>query len=196
MSTVLDNAKKTAYTAFGMQVLVIDEITERMNERLAEPRHWFEGEVAEARKLAEAARKDWTKQAESFADRFSPLTDRVESFGETLQERVQPVTKAGLKIMEPGLKQLEALGHRAPAPVAKFIDESVARTREFMTAPVTAAKEAAEDVVAPVAPVARKAPARKPVARTSAKVTPKVTAKAKATAKAPARKAPARKPAA
>lgn len=195
MSTLLENAKKSAYTAVGLQVLMLDEVNERVAEQFASQRKQLEAQLKIARKHGLAARKDWEKQIaplttrmndvnDEIVKRFEPVTTKVTELNEQLQERFEPVAKASRRIVEPSLKQIADLGERLPAPVAKVIEDSLSRTRELLGADetVAAAKPAAPKAEAAVA---AKPAARKPVARKAP------AARRPATRKPAARKAPA-----
>lgn len=124
MPTVLDNAKEAGYAALGLQILMFEELSERLSaqreqldERFADQREQIQEQLEIARKHGNEAR-----------ERFEPaIKNYWEAAGSTI-DRVSKIT---------------------PAPFDGYVTDGFARLREFMGVEVdeteTAAKAKAAD---------------------------------------------------
>jgi len=199
MPSVLDNAKEAAYTAVGLNVLFLDQVS----ERFAGPREQLEEQADIARNHATKARAEWQQQADEMNAAIKnrlpfdvdTLTGRVkdalpfevDAVPAQLDKALRSNVRRTWELTEPTLTWVAG---RTPAPLDDYVTDGVAKLRDL----VTEVTEAAASSTTGPAPAAKKAPARKTAARktTAAKTTArKTTAK-----KAPARKAAAPKAAA
>lgn len=195
---ILDGAKEAVYTAVGMNVLVLDEVS----ERLSGPRVQLEEQVDIARTHATKARADWQKQADEFNEtvkkRFpfdvDQLTERMKTnlpfdaddLGGQVETALRSNVRRTWELTEPAITWVAG---RTPAPLDEVVNDGVAKLRDLVT------DLSAEAAAAPAATAAAKpATARKTAAR---KTAAKTTAARKSTAtKAAAKKAPAKRAAA
>jgi hypothetical protein len=189
---ILDGAKEAVYTAVGLNVLVLDEVS----ERLSGPRVQLEGQVDIARTHATKARTEWQKQADEFNESFKKrlpfdveqLTERMkinlpfdaDDLGGQVETALRSNVRRTWELTEPAITWVAG---RTPAPLDEVVNDGVAKLRDLVTDLSEAAPAAA--AAAPAKPAtASKTAARKTAAKTTA------------ARKAPAKKAPARKAAA
>lgn len=185
MPTLLDNpiigsAKEAVYTAVGLNVLVLDEVS----ERLSGPRTQLEEQVDIARTHATKARSDWQKQADELNESLKKrlpfdvdqLGERVktslpfdtEDLGGQVETALRSNVRRTWELTEPAITWVAG---RTPAPLDTVVNDGVAKLRDLVTdmtteaAPATAAKAPAKKAAAKKAPAkkaaARKAPAKK-----------------------------------
>ncbi len=185
---IIDSAKDAVYTAVGLNVLVLDEIS----ERLSGPRSQLEEQVEIARTHATKARADWQKQADDVNENVKnrlpfdvdQLADRVKTslpfeaddLGGQVEEALRSNVRRTWELTEPTITWVAG---RTPAPLDEVVNDGVAKLRdlatEFGDEPPAAAAAAKPAAAKPA--TAKKTAARKTAAKTPAKK------------KAPARKA-------
>ena len=91
---MIETAKDAAYTAVGLNVLMFDEIS----ERLAGPRAKIEEHLDIARTHATEARSDFEAQANEFTDRMSDFASKLpEPFAGMVKSTEEAVEKAAPK---------------------------------------------------------------------------------------------------
>lgn len=126
MPTILESAKEASYTALGLNVLLLDE----MNERLAGPREQVTEQLNIARDHAKKARADWQKQAGGFStslkDRFPFDLGQVT---ESVQSRVQPVARRSWQAAEPTVTRFAEF---TPAPLDGYVKDAVNKLNETL----------------------------------------------------------------
>ncbi len=165
MPTMLESAKEATYTALGLNVLILDEV----NERLAGPRKQVVQHLNIARDHAKKAQAEWQKQAD---DVSSNVKDRLpfdlSEVADSVQNRVQPVALRTFEAAEPAMTRVSEM---APAPFDNYITDSVTKVRELLIDEPVATKTAARKPAKKAAarkPAAKKATARKPAAKKAA----------------------------
>lgn len=152
MPTVLETAKEASYTALGLNVLLIDEVT----ERLAGPRKQVTGHLKIARDHAKKAQAEWQKQADEVSSNVKGrLPFDIDEVSDSVQSRVQPVARRTWEAAEPTVTRFSEL---APAPFDNYITDGVSKVRELLI----------EEPVVKTGtrkPAAKKTAARKPAAK-------------------------------
>lgn len=189
---ILDGAKEAVYTAVGLNVLVLDEVS----ERLSGPRVQLEEQVDIARTHAAKARTDWQKQADELNESFKKrlpfdveqLTERMKTnlpfdaddLGGQVETALRSNVRRTWELTEPAITWVAG---RTAAPLDEVVNDGVAKLRDLVTDVSTEAAPAAAPTAAAKPATAKKTAARKTAAKTTAR-------------KAPAKKAPAKKAAA
>lgn len=184
---LLDGAKEAVYTAVGLNVLVLDEVS----ERLSGPRVQLEEQVDIARTHATKARADWQKQADEFNESFKKrlpfdvdqLTERMKTnlpfdaddLGGQVETALRTNVRRTWELTEPAITWIAG---RTPAPLDEVVNDGVAKLRDLVADVSTEGAPAAAAAAKPA--TAKKTAARKTAAKTTAR-------------KAPAKKAPAKK---
>jgi len=159
MPTVLDTAKEASYTALGLNVLFLDEVSERfddargqISERFAGQRKQFDEQLDIARDHAKKAQTDWQKQADDFG---TSVKGYFPFDVDEVSDRVQPVARRTWEAAEPTITRMTEL---TPAPIDTYVKDGVSKIREFLVeeeAPEAPAKKKAKK------PAAKKESAKK-----------------------------------
>jgi len=148
MPSVIETAKEASYTALGLNVLFIEEMTERFTT----PREQMEEQLDIARDHATKARADWQKQADQFNTNVKErLPFDMDEVSTQIQDRVQPVVRRSWEAAEPVVARIVDM---TPAPFDTYVKDGADKLAELL------AEEAA-----PAKPAARKPAARKPAAK-------------------------------
>ena len=173
MPTVLDTAKEATYTALGLNVLFLDEVSERfedardqLTERFSGPRKQLDEQLDIARDHAKKAQTDWQKQADEFSSNVKErMPFDVDEVTDDVQDRLQPVARRAWEAAEPAVNRL---GEIAPAPLDGYVKDGVTKIREFLAEEAPVVKPAAKKT-ATKKPAAKKATAKKTTRKPAAK---------------------------
>lgn len=93
MPTVLDTAKEASYTALGLNVLLFDE----MRDRLTAPRQQVSHQLEIARTHAKKARAEWPTQVQPAALRtFEAAAPTISRLADLVPAPIEGVVKDGI----------------------------------------------------------------------------------------------------
>ncbi len=158
MPSVIETAKEASYTALGLNVLFIDEMT----ERLTAPREQMEEQLDIARDHATKARADWQKQADEFnANVKERMPFDIDEVSTQIQDRVQPIVRRSWEAAEPVVARIAEL---TPAPFDTYVKDGASKVSELVADAPAVAKPAAKKAAAKK-PAAKKTAAKKPAAK-------------------------------
>jgi hypothetical protein len=149
MPTMLETAKEATYAVIGLNVLLAEELNQRLTVQREQLSEQFEGRFATQR------------------TQLNEQLDLAREHGQQARERMQPLAKRSWDLYETTMTRAVEM---APAPFDEYLAESVTKAREFVGPDVVA--EAAASAPAKKTPAkktaAKKAPARKPAAKKAA----------------------------
>lgn len=144
MPTVLDTAKEATYAAVGLNVLLVEELNERITEQ----------------------RDQLTEQMnERFADQRSQVDEQLDlarEHGQKARERMQPLAQRSWEFYE---STVTRIGELAPAPIDGYVTDGLARIKDFVGPEITGTEaKKAPAKKATKKPAAKKTPATKAAA--------------------------------
>ncbi len=142
MPTLLENAKDAAYTAIGLNVLLLDDL----NEMIASQRKQLDERFSGQRK------------------QLDEQLDIAREHGQKARERIQPVARRTWDAAEPTVSRLSEI---TPAPLDEYVNEGIGRIREYVNGPAKPAPKPAAKKASSTKSAARKSTARKSTARKS-----------------------------